>query len=373
MFPLAPPYVSGLIPYVPGKSIEETRAKYGLRQITKLGSNENPFGPSPKAIRAAQKALKESHLYPVAHRDDLARKICEYHPNIDIGLENILLGNGSNELIVLMVRAFLDVNEFLLNAWPSFSVYRLSSQAHGRRELAVSLDENLNYDLDALLAKANGKHKDQIKLLFLANPNNPTGQYIPRQKLERFLNQLPEHIVVAIDEAYVEYATQEDYDTALDFALKRPRTVVLRTFSKIFGLAGLRLGYAIGDPHIISILHRIRDPFNVNNVAQAAAIGALEDTAHLKRTQANNAQELPKMRMRLQGLGIRTHESAGNFVLMQLPDGWPSGSEMCEMLLRKGVIVRNVDNYDLPRCVRVTIGTSRENTRFIKVLTGVCK
>ncbi len=371
MFPLVEKHIADLKPYAPGKTFREAKAEYGIQDFVKLASNENCLGPSPKAIKAMHRAFVNAHLYPLEERENVEDKICEYHRPHHLKAKNIVLGNGSNELIILLVRALLSRNEILLNGWPSFLMYRTAAKIHNRQEIAVPLTSDLKYDLKTMLEVSRGPQSDQLKLVFIANPNNPTGSYVTQAEMRDFMEQIPKHVVIVVDEAYAEYVTQSDCAQSISWVLERPRTVVLRTFSKIFGLAGLRLGYAICDMEIADVLHRIRDPFNVNCFAQEAAKGALDDTEHLQASKENNQRELFKMYASLRTLGIQTTPSQGNFVLLHLNESMPEAEEMIRKLLSKGIIVRGVANYDLPRSIRVTIGTSEENQKFLSALSQI--
>jgi histidinol-phosphate aminotransferase len=371
MLPLVEKHIVDLKPYVPGKTFKEARAEYGIKNFVKLASNENCLGPSPKAVQAMYQAFPRAHLYPNEERDSVEDKICEYHRAYQIKPENIVLGNGSTELIMLLVRALLSRHEILLNAWPSFSMYRTAAQIQNRQELTVQLTEELKYDLKAMIEVSKGRQSEYVKLVFISNPNNPTGAYIAQSEIDNFMAQAPAHLVIVIDEAYAEYAMQLDYTSAINWVLKRPRTVVLRTFSKVFGLAGLRIGYAICDKEIAAALERVRDVFNVNCFSQEAAKGALDDVEHVQLSREHNQRELSKMCNGLNNLGIKTTKSSGNFVLMHLDDGMPLTQTVIDDLLLGGFIVRGVANYDLPRSIRVTIGRTEDNQQFLAALSQV--
>lgn len=353
MIPLAPDYIRDLSPYVPGKSAPRS---------IKLASNENPFGPSPRALEQARQALLSSHLYPSNYRYSLKEKIVSLHARFNLKTEQIVIGNGSTELITLLVRTLVGQNEAILNAWPSFLMYRLACRAQGRQEISIPLTESLDYDLETMAAQDYLGHP--IKLMFLANPNNPTGRYIKLKALESFLNQIPADTVVVLDEAYIDFVRREDYPNGLTFVQQRPRTVVLRTFSKAYGLAGLRVAYAVCDPEIADLLHKVRDPFNVNSVACAAALGALDDMEHVRRTTESNWSELLLMEKRLTELGIKFTPSAGNFILAH----FKNAEFIYEKLMDLGVIVRPVDNYGLQNSLRISIGRPEHNE---VLLTGI--
>lgn len=371
MLALAEPHIMTLSPYVPGRSVKETCEQYGISNIVKLASNENPLGASPKALEAVMSELKETYVYPVANRMRLKEKICEYHDKFGLNTNQIVVGNGSNELITLLVRAFVSSRESILNAWPSFATYRIAAAAQNTKEVTISLDSNLQYDLDKMTEATLEESKHPIKLMFIANPNNPTGRYMNAQELDRFMLQIPEDIIVVLDEAYAEYVEKDDYSTGLSWIKKRERTVVLKTFSKIFGLAGWRIGYAVSSSDIASILHRIRDPFNVNNLAQVAAIAALDDAEHVARSKEMNSVQKKMVGRSLQELGLEITKSEANFLLIHLNHNMPKAPVVFEELLKRGVIVRPVNNYDLLDALRVSIGTSDQNHQFLTAISDI--
>jgi histidinol-phosphate aminotransferase len=347
------------------------KEKFHLDHITKLASNEGAFGPSPLAMQAALKAFNDAHIYPTEISGVLKAEICKYLKTPGIEPRHIVVGNGSNELITLMTRSFLARDELLLNGWPSFMVYRLSAAAMNRGELAVPLDTDLNYDLEGMLKVTKGPKMEQVKLVFLGNPNNPVGHYLSKDRLAHFFENMPAHVIIVVDEAYFEYVDKADYASSIEWVLKRPRTAVLRTFSKIYGLAGLRIGFAVCDPDIAAVLERVRDPFNVNNIGQAAAIAALHDTAHVQKGRENNFSQMAKMKSAIRGAGLYASESVGNFVLMRLPEQMENSRVATEEFLKRGVIVRPLAEYDLPRYLRVTIGQPHENDVFLSALSDI--
>lgn len=370
MRPLVEPHLRALIPYVPGKPIEETERQYGVRGIAKLASNENCLGPSPKAVEALQKAAATAHLYPDADCFYLKQRLCERHADHGVTPEHLVIGNGTNEILTLLVRTFLGADDAMLNAWPSFVVYRLAAKGCGRHELAVPLDKDLGYDL-AAMADAIDKSEHPVKLVFVANPNNPTGRYVDAAALGRFASRLSNDVVLVLDEAYAEYVMAEDYPDGMALVMRRPRTVVTRTFSKAFGLAALRVGYAVCDPEVADILNRLRDPFNVNAMGQKAALAALDDDEHVARSRQHNAEELPRLAKGLSELGLKTTPSVANFLLAELSQQHPALDVVNESLLQRGVIVRPVANYGLVRSARITVGTRAENDRLLLALADV--
>lgn len=373
MRPLADKHLFELIPYVPGKPIEETEREYGVSHIAKLASNENCLGPSPKAVEAMTKALRESHLYPDADCFYLKEKLCERHQAHGVGREHLVVGNGTNELLVLLVRALVGEGEAVAFAWPSFVVYRLAAKGCGRAEVMAPLRADHAYDLDGLGRAVREDQGGAAKVVFLANPNNPTGTYIGQADFDRFVEGLPADVVLVVDEAYAEYVTAPDYPDGLALAMKRPRTVVTRTFSKIFGLAAQRVGYAVCDPEIADILNRLRDPFNVNAIAQRGATAAIDDTEHVERAREHNARELPRLAAGLTELGLTVTPSQANFVLAELAEGMPDLRTVDTELLKRAVILRPVANYGIQRGARITVGTAAENQRLLTALGEVLR
>ena len=373
--PLFPAHLGGLVPYLPGKPIEETEREFGVTGIAKLASNENCLGPSPKALAAMQQALGKTHLYPDAGGYYLKERLAKLHEKNAVTSSQVVLGVGSNELITLLARALVDVasGDAILNAWPSFVCYRIAARGVGAAEVTVPLRADLSYDLEAMAAAA--VHDRRVKLVFLANPNNPTGVGFTAHELARFLDALPTDVVVVLDEAYAEYVRDPAYPDGIAWVQKRPRTVVLRTFSKVYSLAGLRVGYAICDRDTADLLNKLRDPFNSNALAQAAALAALDDTEHIARSIAHNAAELPRLAQRLCEHGFAVTPSQGNFVLATLP---PDAAAPCndvatlhEALLRRGIIVRPVANYGLTRSLRISVGTVAENNKLFAALDAL--
>ena len=359
--PLVPPYVASLLPYVPGKPIEEVEREYGVSNVAKLASNENALGPSPRALEAAREACAKVHLYP-----DGAAFLLKAAIASKLGVESgeVVVGNGSNEILELIVRTFLGEGEETLTAAQSFVVYRMATQAHGRTCVEVPLREH-RYDLAALAERIGPR----TKVIFLANPDNPNGTYFTAAELDRFLAAVPAHAVVVLDEAYVEFVTANDFPDALALRRKHPNLVVCRTFSKIHGLAGLRLGYAIASKEIAELLDRVRAPFNVNLVAQAAGVAALADDGHVARSRALAESERPFLVDGLARLGARPVPSQTNFVLADFP-GRPA-PKLFDALLREGVVVRPMHGYGFPTAQRITIGLRAENEKLLRALGKV--
>jgi len=351
--------VRGLQPYVPGKPISELEREYGVRDIIKLASNENPLGPGEKARTAMSRALTEIGLYPDGNGFELKSRLARHH---GVPLELITLGNGSNDVLVLLAEAFLAPDTEAIYSQYCFAVYPIAVQAAGAiARVAPALPAQhsmpLGHDLDAI-ARLVGP---RTRLVFIANPNNPTGTWIGEAALKSFLRALPPSILAVVDEAYFEYSRDVCPDTT-QWLGEFPNLVVTRTFSKAHGLAGLRVGYALSNREIADGLNRVRQPFNVNSVALAAAAAALDDTAHVSRTVALNARGIAQLRSGLEALGLKVLPAAGNFVLVDL--GRACGP-VNEKLLRGAVIARPVGNYGLPNHLRVTTGTEEQNARFL--------
>ena len=355
-----PEYIRSLIPYAPGKPIDEVERELGITGSIKLASNENPLGPSPKALSAIRERLDQLHLYPDGDCFYLKRGLAQ---RLGVALERLIFGNGSNELIELAVRTFLRPGDEAVMAHQAFLVYPLVIQAAGGVSKVVPL-RNFTHDLKAMAKAVTTK----TKIIFLANPNNPTGTIYRRDEWEHFLKSVPVEVLLIVDEAYFEYVDDAGYPNSLDYQKDRS-LLTLRTFSKLYGLAGLRIGYGIGPDEIVDLMHRIRQPFNVNAAAQWAALAALEDVDHVGRSLKVNAEGREYLRREVAKMGLEQAPSHANFVLIRVKNG----EEVFQQLLRRGVIVRAMGAYDLPDYVRVTIGTMEENRRFIEALKKVMR
>lgn len=356
--PIVPPYVASLTPYVPGKPIEEVEREYGVSNVAKLASNENPLGPSPKALAAAREACAKVHLYPDGSAFYLRRALAE---RLGVTPEEVAVGNGSNELLELVVRTFVGEGEEVLTSANSFVVYRLASQAHGRGCVEAPMRDH-RYDLAAVRERLGAR----TKVLFLANPDNPNGTYFTERELVSLLEVVPREVIVVLDEAYVEFVTARDFPDALALRRRFPNLATCRTFSKIYGLAGLRLGYLVASPEIVGYLDRVRAPFNTSLVAQAAGLAALGDDEHVARSRALVEAERPFVTDGLRALGAAVWPSQTNFVLADFP-GRP-GRELFEGLLRQGVVVRPMGGYGFPTAQRITFGLRAENERLLAAL-----
>jgi histidinol-phosphate aminotransferase len=360
--PLVPSHIASLTPYLPGKPIEEVEREYGVAGVAKLASNENALGPSPRGLAAAREAAAGAHLYPDGSafllRNALAAKL-------GVDAKEVFVGNGSNELIELCVRTFVLDGEEVLTSAQSFVAYRLAAQAHGRTLVEAPMKGRFHYDLDAIKKLLSRR----TKVVFLANPDNPTGTWLSETELTPFLDAVPKDTLVVLDEAYVEFVDQPGFPDALALRRKYPNLVVLRTFSKVYGLAGLRLGYGIARPEVVEYIDRVRPPFNVNLVAQAAGVAALGDDEHVERSRALVLEERPFLAAGLAALGATVVPSQGNFVFADFP-GRPC-KELFEALLREGVVVRPMGGYGHPTAQRVTVGLRAENERCLAALGKV--
>jgi histidinol-phosphate aminotransferase len=359
---LASPYLSGLIPYSPGKPIEEVERELGISDSVKLASNENPLGPSPKALQAIGAALRTIHRYPdgggYALRQALAR-------HWDVSADGVILGNGSNELLELVGRSFVMPGDEVLYAEQAFVVYDMVAQVTGATKVVVPL-KDLAHDLPAMQAAITPK----TKLIFLANPNNPTGTCVDPRALEAFLAGVPADIVVVLDEAYYEYVPPERRPNALQFIRTGRWLLVLRTFSKIYGLAGLRIGYGIAPAPLVSLMNKVREPFNTSSLAQVAARAALDDVEHVKASREANESGRAFLMEQFRTLGLSVIPSVANFLLVDV--GRP-GADVTDALLRRGVIVRPMGGYGFPTHLRITIGTAKENTKCAAALEAVLR
>ena len=354
-----PEYIRSLIPYEPGKPIEEVEREYGMANSVKLASNENPLGPSPKAVAAIRAKLEELHLYPDGDcfylKNGLARKL-------GVLPEQVIFGNGSNEIIELAARTFMRAGDEAVMAEQAFVVYQLIVQAVGAKSKQVPL-RDYTHDLSAIAEAIS----PQTRVVFLANPNNPTGTIFRRAEWERFLAKLSRDVLLIVDEAYFEYVQDAGYADSLKYHQPDRAILTLRTFSKLYGLAGLRIGYGVAPKELIAMMQRVRQPFNVNAPAQWAALAALDDSDHVKRSLAVNRQGLEYLQSEFKKLGLPFVPSHGNFILVRVG----KGQEVFKQLLRQGVIVRPMGGYKFPEHVRVTVGTMDENRKFIEALEKV--
>lgn len=350
-------------PYSPGKPIDEVKRELGLTEVVKLASNENPLGPSPKAIAAIQAAASQMHIYPDASAFAVTQAISKA---FGIASEHIMLGNGSDELIHMLGQILLSQGDEMIVGDPSFVRYDAAAFLSGTKLIKVPVDADLRLDLEAMLAAVT----DRTKIIWIANPNNPTGTIARRAQFEHLLDRLPSSIVVVLDEAYYDFAVDEpDYPCSLDYIKAgRVNVVGLRTFSKAYGLAGIRLGFGFAPAAIVDAFHRAREPFNCNSLAQVAAVAALGDTEHLERTIAVNREGRERLESALRELGARPVESFANFVVADMGQ---EAHPIFEALLTKGVIVRSGKGLGLPNHLRISVGTPDEMTTLISALRAI--
>ncbi|MCG8554076.1 MAG: histidinol-phosphate transaminase [Proteobacteria bacterium] len=352
------PHLSRIQPYVPGKPLEELSRERGITHPIKLASNESPMGPSPKVIEAIERAARDCHRYPDGDAFKLRRALAGHH---DVEPGEISFGNGSNELVDLLCRTFVSTYHHAVIPKPSFVAYDLSLRIGNVPTTAVALRDNHYWNLEAMRAAIRPK----TRLCFIANPNNPTGTYVGHEELERFVCELPDHVIPVIDEAYVEFADAPDYKSALDMRGICPRLVVLRTFSKAYGLAGLRIGYAIVPRPFNEQINRVRMPFNVSSMAQAAALAALGDPEHVQQYVELNNHERGRLGAGLEELGLRVIPSQANFLCVEL--GRPA-KPIYERLLDLGVIVRPLGAI-LPEALRISVGLPEENEQLLRTMS----
>ena len=355
---LAPPHVRAITPYLPGKPISELARELGLNEadIVKLASNENPLGPSPLALAAAQDALHDMALYPDGAGFSLKAKLSA---KLGVAASQIVLGNGSNDVLDIAAQAFLSPATSSVHAQHAFAVYPIAAQTVGAQSIVVPA-KDYGHDLPAMRAAI----RDDTRVLWIANPNNPTGTFLPWAEIEAFLETVPPQVLVVLDEAYGEYLPPADRCDTAGWLARFPNLLITRTFSKAYGLAGLRVGYGLGHPDVIDLMNRVRHPFNVNLPALAAAEAALDDTEFLARSYALNSAGRAQLVAGLAELKIKTVPSKGNFLLAKVGDAARINGE----LLKRGVIVRPVANYGLPEFLRVSVGLAGQNARFLDAL-----
>ena len=354
--------VLGIKPYIPGKPIEETKRQLGLKEVIKLASNENPFGPSPKAQIAMKKCISGVNRYPDARGFYLKKGLAKY---FKLSSENFVLGNGSDELIDVVVKTFVEPDENIITADTTFLEYEIIAQINDRKVKKAPL-RYFKYDLKAILKLVDKK----TKLIFIANPNNPTGTYVTKYEVTDFLNALPAQVVVVFDEAYDTFIDVDDYPDSLSYLRKKRKVVILKTFSKGYGLAGLRLGFAIAAPELVTYMERVRQPFNVNIMAQTAGLAAIDDKGFLEKTRRLILDGKNFIYQELSQLGLGYVPSVANFILIDV--GCDSG-DVFKAMLKSGVIVRDMKQYGLDNFIRLTIGTQKENIKSVRVLRKVLK
>ena len=359
IFDNANQWLNDLVCYVPGKPIEDVARELGLDpdQILKLASNENPLGPSPVAVQAMREALEKAHFYPDGGGYHLRAGIAEKY---GVGIDNVMLGTGSNEIIEFLGHAFLRPDDNIVTAEHAFVVYKILEKLFGAETVEVP-DPNLTHDLPAMASAIN----DRTKIVYIANPNNPTGTMVSEAELDRFIDRVPKNVVIALDEAYYEFLP--DPPNTLKYFQKHPNVIVLRTFSKIQGLAGLRIGYGLAHEDFIRLLQKTRQPFNVNSIAQAGALAGLRDDEYQSKTREVVRQGREYLQSEFDKRKLEYVPSVANFILVKVGNG----KEVFQKLLRRGVIVRAMDEYKLPDWIRVSVGTPDQNQRFLADLAQV--
>lgn len=352
------PHIRQLRPYAPGKPIEELERELGLSGSVKLASNESPLGPSPKAVAALQKAIPNIHRYPDGASFDLRRKLSG---RLGVAGDQLVLGAGADELLELLSKVLLGPGDECVFAWPSFAMYPIVVNGMGATAVRVPLDGEMAHDLPAMQAAVT----ERTRLVIVCNPNNPTGTSVGKAAFDAFVAALPEDVVLAVDEAYVDFARRKDLPDSLGWVDRRPATIVLRTFSKVFGLAGLRIGYGVTGCELAGFLDRARHPFNVNRLAEVAAAAALDDGDYLERLTRLNATGVDYLSRELSALGIEVWPTDANFVLAK------AGPGVYEQLLRQGVIVRPLDGFGMPEHIRISVGLPEDNERLVKCLRRI--
>lgn len=345
--------------YQPGKPIEEVKRELGLDEVIKLASNENPFGCSPRAKAAIEAEFANLSIYPDGSSVELAEVLTEH---LDVRREQIIFGCGSDEIIALICRAFLLPGDETVMADQTFSVYKTNSQIEGATIIEVPLKDG-THDLDGILASVN----DKTKIVWICNPNNPTGTIVDHVALTSFVERIPSHVLVVLDEAYAEYVVDEAYTDGIKLLKKHNNVIILRTFSKIYGLASLRIGYGVGDPHVIQLINRVREPFNTSRFGQAAAKASIGDQEFVQTCRLKNREGIQYLSAEFERLGLFYFPAHGNFIFVQVNR---PGHEVFQELMRLGIIVRSgFDKY--PDFIRVTVGSAEQNVKFITALEQV--
>jgi histidinol-phosphate aminotransferase len=356
----ARPEIFTLKPYVPGKPIEEVKREIGIQDIIKMASNENPLGPSPKAMEAVAGILGQLHQYPDANCFYLKKRLASF---TGIEAAGILIGNGSDELLKLLAETFLNRGDQIIYAQPSFSEYEFTAKIMGAECIEVPLT-NFTHDLDAMLKAITEK----TKMVYICNPNNPTGTIVSNTEIESFMEKVPDDVLVVFDEAYYEYVERQDFGSGLKYVQAGRNAIVLRTFSKIYGLAALRVGYGLTTPAIAQAVEMVTEPFNVNMVAQVAALAALDDTDHVNKSVEVNSMGKKYLYSEFEKISLYYVPTDANFIFV---DTGKNCQEVFKALLQMGIIIRTGDIFGHPNFIRVTVGTASENERFIQGLRQV--
>ena len=356
------PSIETIQPYQGGKPIKEVQRELGIANVIKLASNENSLGPSPLAVQAIAESAAQVHLYPDSNAYYLKNDLAEH---LGISAEHLILGNGSNDVLQLIAEAYVAPGDEVVYAAGAFVVYSLVTKLCSATAVIVPM-QNDTHDLSAMAAAVT----DKTKVVFVANPNNPTGTMVAADETTAFMRQVPDDVLVVFDEAYYEYVMRSDYPQTLPYVLEGRNFIIARTFSKIYGLAGLRVGYGIAPPAVVDALNRVRQPFNCSLVGQAAARAALKDTVHVVKSRECNTAGKAFLYKAFDDMGLHYSRTEGNFIMLHVGQ---LGTDIADALMRKGVIVRPIAGYGYPNAIRVTIGTQQENKRFIDALVAVCK
>lgn len=350
--------IKQIVPYKPGKPIEELQREMGISDVCKLASNENPLGPSPKAIEAIREAAASVNLYPDGSCFSLSRALAQ---KLSVNTDQLIFGTGSEQLIFYLCAAYVNEGDEVIIADPSFSMYINGTQIVGGKIIPIPVDAQLRSDLPSILNAIN----ERTRMIFICNPNNPTGTIVTKSELDAFMAEVPEDVLVILDEAYCEYVENEYRVDGLDYLRAGRNVVVLRTFSKAYGLAGLRIGYGITTPAVVDSVSKVRGAFNINALAQKAALAALEDTEHLSKVIKANNEARKYFYKELKRLGISYTPTQANFILMDIGR---NDQEAFRFFLSKGIIIRTADIYGFVNHIRVSTGSGEENQRFIKAL-----
>jgi histidinol-phosphate aminotransferase len=351
------PELSKLSDYVPGKSIDEIRERYGLKNVVKLASNENPLGASPKAVEAFHEIANSLHLYP---RGDAPKLIDAIAKMYGVSTNQIVIGNGSDEIIDMVGKAFIRQGDNCVGITPTFSVYKFTTLSNGADFIGVGEGEEKT-SLDKLAAAIN----DKTRVAFICNPNNPTGHYYTEAEIRSFLDKVPSSVLVFLDEAYAEFATAADYPKMAPLLSEYPNLFINRTFSKIYGLAGLRVGYALASVDVVRDMWKIKPPFDVNQAAQVAAVAALSDTDHVETTRKNNAVGFEYLNRELSALGFKVLPTQANFICVHIGE---RAKELVSFLEQNGMIVRGLTSFGMPEHIRITVGKPEENELLVSLV-----
>jgi histidinol-phosphate aminotransferase len=348
-------------PYIPGKPLWEVQKELGLDRVIKLASNENPIGPSTNALEVISNSLSTLNRYPDAHSVELKAAIAS---SLSLSTKQLIITNGADELITLISETYLEAEDEIIVPSPSFSEYDFGAHLMGAKVVPVPLDYLYQFNIDLIVSAVT----DRTKLVYICSPNNPTGTYLPKSKLEELLQSLPDHILVVFDSAYSHFATNEDYTNGLEYVRAGFPIIVLQTFSKIYGLAGLRIGFGAAPRNIIQSILHVKEPFNVNSLAQAAAVASITDEEHIEKSKQVNTAGRDQLNKAFQELGLHYTESMSNFILVKFGT---VAKEIYMQLLMKGIIVRYGNTWGMPEHIRISIGTPEENNILIEAISSI--